>query len=226
MWWAGLGDEEEQDYERRRTEMVERQLRRRGIVDQRVLDALLRLPRHEFIGHDFRAFAYEDRPLPIGGEQTISQPYMVAAMTEALELRGSETVLEIGTGSGYQTAVLAMLAARVYTIERDASLLRTARRTLERIGLAAGIEFIEGDGSEGYPPAAPYDAILVAAAAPGVPPPLREQLADAGRLVVPVGARETQQLLQVRRTGRELEARVVNECRFVPLLGAHGWRVE
>ena len=218
----------EGEYARRRTEMVEHQLRRRGIRDPRVLEAMRAVLRHEFISPEYRLQAYEDRPIPMGAGQTVSQPYMVAVMTEALELHGSEKVLEVGTGSGYQAAVLATLAARVYTIERERELQETARRNLERLraaGFAAAerIELLEGDGSEGYAPAAPYDGILVAAGAPSVPPSLEQQLAEGGRLVIPVGNRYTQTLRLLRKLSGQLVGRAINECRFVPLLGKQGW---
>ena len=215
-------------YDEQRAEMVSRQLRRRGIRDQRVLEAMLDLPRHEFVAPEFRSQAYEDRPLPIGAGQTISQPYMVAIMTESLELQGHEKVLEIGTGSGYQAAVLARLAARVYTIERERELVETARATLARLAEAgllelSRLELIEGDGTEGYAAAAPYDGILVAAAAPSVPRALEEQLAEGGRLVIPVGNLDYQELRLIRKVSGRLASSVVNECRFVPLVGRHGW---
>ena len=208
--------------------MVSRQLRGRGIRDQRVLQAMLEVPRHEFVAPEFRHQAYDDRPLPIGAGQTISQPYMVAIMTESLDLQGHEKVLEIGTGSGYQAAVLARLAARVYTIERERELVDTARGILGRLAEAgllelSRLELIEGDGTEGYAAAAPYDGILVAAAAPSVPRALEEQLAEGGRLVIPVGNLDYQQLRLIRRVSGQLAASVVNECRFVPLVGRHGW---
>jgi protein-L-isoaspartate(D-aspartate) O-methyltransferase len=215
-------------YDQQRAEMVSRQLRGRGIRDQRVLQAMLEVPRHEFVAPEFRHQAYDDRPLPIGAGQTISQPYMVAIMTESLGLRGHEKVLEIGTGSGYQAAVLARLAACVYTIERERELVDTARGILGRLAEAgllelSRLELIEGDGTEGYAAAAPYDGILVAAAAPSVPRALEEQLAEGGRLVIPVGNLDYQQLRLIRRVSGQLTASVVNECRFVPLVGRHGW---
>ena len=215
-------------YNQQRAEMVSRQLRGRGIRDQRVLEAMLAVPRHEFVASQFRHQAYDDRPLPIGAGQTISQPYMVAIMTESLGLQGHEKVLEIGTGSGYQAAVLARLAARVYTLERERELVDTARGTLGRLAEAglldlSRLELIEGDGTEGYAVAAPYDGILVAAAAPSVPRALEEQLAEGGRLVIPVGNLDYQQLRLIRRVSGRLAATVVNECRFVPLVGRHGW---
>lgn len=209
--------------------MVETQLRRRGIRDERVLQAMLTIPRHEFIAEQFRIHSYEDRPIPIGAGQTISQPYMVAVMTEALRLSGSQKVLEVGTGSGYQAAVLAKLAGRVYTIEREPELVRDARRTLARLASAGfveadRVELLEGDGTEGYPAAAPYDGILVAAGAPSVPSRLVEQLAEGGRLVIPVGDRHTQELRLLQKDLGQLIIRTINECRFVPLVGKHGWK--
>lgn len=229
MWpFAESGQAAEPDYEGQRAAMVERQLRDRGIRDEKVLEAMLALPRHEFIGPEFREQAYEDRPVSIAAGQTISQPYMVAVMTEALSLQGREKLLEIGTGSGYQTAVLARLAARIYTVERERELLEAARRTLARLADAglldiSSVAFIEGDGTEGYAAGAPYDGILVAAAAPAVPRSLEEQLAEGGRLVIPVGDLNYQELRLIRRISGRLVATVINECRFVPLVGRQGW---
>jgi protein-L-isoaspartate(D-aspartate) O-methyltransferase len=208
--------------------MVQRQLRERGIRDERVLAVMLELPRHEFLAPEYQQEAYEDRPAPIGAGQTISQPYMVAVMSEALGLQGQEKVLEIGTGSGYQTAVLACLAARVYSIEREHLLVEGARQTLARLAAASlldlsRIELLEGDGTEGYAPAAPYDGILVTAGAPGVPHHLEEQLAEEGRLVIPVGDLHYQELRLIRKVSGRLVSRAINECRFVPLVGRHGW---
>ena len=206
-----------------RRAMVERQLRRRGIRDERVLEAMAELPRHEFVPPELIAQAYEDHPLPIGGGQTISQPYMVAAMLEALELAGTERVLEVGTGSGYEAALLARLAGHVYTIECDAALARSAKERLSGMGLSAVVDVIEGDGSLGYPPAAPYDGILVAAAAPDVPACCFEQLVEGGRLVVPVGDRDSQELRQIRKCEGKPIVLHLGYCRFVPLRGANGW---
>lgn len=203
--------------------MVELQLRRRGIRDERVLAAMGEVPRHEFVPPELLREAYEDHPLPIGSGQTISQPYIVAAMVEALALQGPERVLEVGTGSGYQAAVLARLAARVFTIECDPMLARTSRERLERLGFGDAVEVIEGDGSAGYPPEAPYDGILVAAAAPDVPPQFLEQLVEGGRLVIPVGDRSSQELRLIRKIGGTPVVSKLGYCRFVPLLGSHGW---
>ena len=208
-----------------RQAMVARQLRRRGIRDERVLQAMGEVPRHEYVPPEHRRIAYEDHPGSIGQGQTISQPYMVAAMTEALELRGTERVLEVGTGSGYQAAILARLAARVYTIEREPVLFQSAVERLDRLGVTndSAVVLLHGDGSEGYPPAAPYDGILVAAAAPRVPDCFLEQLVEGGRLVIPVGSLEHQEFRQVRKCQGKPVSRVLGHCRFVPLKGRHGW---
>ncbi|MBI4460399.1 MAG: protein-L-isoaspartate(D-aspartate) O-methyltransferase [Acidobacteria bacterium] len=203
--------------------MVERQLRARGIRDERVLEAMSRIPRHEFVPHEQWEEAYEDHPLPIDHGQTVSQPYIVASMVEALELKGTERVLEVGTGSGYQAAILALLAARVYTIEYDAALARVAEERLARLGVADSVVVICGDGSLGYPPAAPFDGIIVAAAAAQVPENYLNQLADGGRLVIPVGSLDTQELRQIRKLGDQTLSRSLGYCRFVPLKGERGW---
>jgi protein-L-isoaspartate(D-aspartate) O-methyltransferase len=209
-------------YEAERRLMVEVQLRRRGIRDERVLDAMFHVPRHEFVPAGLVRAAYDDRPLPLGEAETISQPYIVAAMTEAAQVQPGDKALEVGTGSGYQAAILAYLGARVYTIERNAALAKAACERLARLGYD-GVEVIVGDGSEGYPPAAPYDVILVTAAAPVVPPALFEQLAEEGRLVIPVGNLYHQDLLLYRKHGRQVETRVLDPCQFVPLIGKGGW---
>ena len=207
----------------RRLAMVEQQLRSRGLKDERVLQAMSQVPRHEFVPLDRRKEAYEDHPLPIGQGQTISQPYMVASMVEALELKGTERVLEVGTGSGYQAAVLARLAARVYTMECDPTLARAAQERFADMGLADSIVVIGGDGSLGYSPAAPYDGIIVAAAAPEVPDCYLEQLVEGGRLVIPVGSRDCQELRQIRKCEGQAVSRALGYCRFVPLRGERGW---
>jgi len=199
--------------------MVRRQLEPRGVRDARVLDAMRRVPRDRFVPEAHRADAWADRPVPIGRGQTISQPFMVALMSEALGLRGSERVLEIGTGSGYQAAVLGELAAEVFTVERIAELAGTAARTLEELG-CANVTVVVGDGCRGLSEHAPFDAILVAAAAPSVPPALREQLADGGVLVVPIGESAAVQVLTiVRRTAGRFITEEGTGCRFVPLIG-------
>ena len=191
--------------------------------DERVLAAMAETPRHEFLPDEGRAEAYADRPLPIGERQTISQPYMVASMTELLGLTGRERVLEIGTGSGYQTAVLARLAAEVLSVERIPALAARARETLSMLGVR-NVRFRVGDGSAGWPEEAPFDAVLVTAAAPEVPRALLDQLADPGVLVAPVGDRIVQDLVHIRRErGRDRQDRHF-KCVFVPLIGADGFR--
>lgn len=206
-----------------RRAMVYEQIRDRGVSSPRVLGAMLVVPRHEFVPAELIHDAYKDQPLPIGEGQTISQPFMVAAMTEALELTGGERVLEVGTGSGYQAAVLSLLAREVYTVETHASLALAAQQRLERLGYA-NVHVHTGDGTLGLGEFAPFDAIVVAAAAPHLPPPLVEQLAEGGRLVIPVGQPDQQELFQVRKTGGSTTSRVLHYCRFVPLVGRHGWR--
>jgi len=204
--------------------MVERQLRRRGIRDPRVLEAMGQIQREEFVPADSRLIAYGDEPIGIGYRQTISQPYMTALMAELLELKGTETVLEVGTGSGYAAAVLAMLAARVISVELIPGLAAMARETLARTGRGGNVMVICGDGSLGYLPEAPYRGISVAAGAPEVPHTLLDQLDDNGRLVIPVGKLEDQELRVVAKRGGEIESRVATLCRFVPLRGGEGWQ--
>jgi len=205
--------------------MVEGQLRARGIRDQRVLEAMAGVPRHEFVPREHRDEAYEDHPLPIGEGQTISQPFVVAAMLEALALRPEDVALEVGTGSGYQTAVLAELVATVYSIERIASLAERARTRLARLGYN-NATVVQGDGSLGLPEAAPFDAIVVAAAAPQVPASLIGQLRDGGRLVIPVGSGFVQELQLVRKIAGNSTTMYLDGVRFVPLIGREGFRVE
>lgn len=197
--------------------MVEKQIRRRGVRDTRVLEAMERVPRHRFITGDYQRLAYDDSALPIEADQTISQPYMVAAMTEALEPGPGSQVLEVGTGSGYQTAVLAEIVERVYTIERVEELAERARTILDELGYE-NVEYRIGDGSQGWPEKAPFDGILVTAAAASVPDPLLRQLANGGRLVIPVGGPPDQDLYQIRREGTSYERRFLTRCRFVPLV--------
>ncbi len=211
------------DFAALRAEMVEKQIRRRGISSPRVLEAMLAVPRHEFIPRASLAEAYADKPLPIGESQTISQPYIVASMTAALALSGTERVLEVGTGCGYQAAVLSRLAADVYTIESRLPLALAARARLEQLGYS-NVHVHAGDGTLGLPECAPFDAILVTAAAPAPPAPLVEQLAEGGRLVIPVGPSDYQELLLIRKSAGQTMKRVLEECRFVPLVGRHGWR--
>ncbi len=204
--------------------MVEVQLRSRGIRDRRVLDAFLRVPRHEFVWPVDAPSAYGDHPMPIGHGQTISQPYMVALMTEKLNLRGDEKVLEIGTGSGYQAAILSLLAREVWTVERIPELHERAKKTLERLGFD-NVRAVLGDGTLGLPSEAPFDRIIVTAAAPAVPDELVEQLAPGGVAVVPVGDRMLQRLTILRKSedGR-IETEEDVPCVFVPLIGRKGWR--
>ena len=206
-----------------RERMVEQQLRKRGISDARVLDAMLKVPRHLFVPDENRYAAYADAPLPIGCRQTISQPYIVALMSELLELTGSETVLEVGTGSGYQAAVLAHLAKKVYSLERIEELANKARQTLHSLALD-NVEVIVADGSCGLPEHAPYGGIIVTAAAPDVPDPLKEQLDDGGRLVLPVGGQTGQILECWQRLGGQFKREHVVPVSFVPLIGEHGWK--
>lgn len=206
-----------------REEMVETQLRKRGVKDEQVLRAMAAVPRHEFVPPQSVGLAYADEPLAIGGGQTISQPYIVAAMTEALRLCGSERVLEIGTGCGYQAAVLSLLSREVYSIECRPELARSAAERLQRLGFK-NVHVHCGDGSLGLKEFAPYDAILVAAAAPSVPKPLVEQLNESGRMIVPIGTEEHQQLLLLTRHGNDYASELREGCRFVPLLGRYGWK--
>ena len=213
------------DYERARLKMVDEQLVARGIKDPRVLSAMGRVPRHLFVEEALRDRAYGDHALPIGERQTISQPYMVALMTESLALKGSERVLEIGTGSGYQTAVLAELAARVYSIERIASLADRARRLIASLDYR-NVTIKVFDGTYGWKEQAPFDAVLVTAGSPDVPAPLTEQLKEGGRMIIPVGDRTTQVLKKVTRTATGIEVSSMTGCVFVPLIGGHGWVAE
>lgn len=204
-------------YAEARQQMVERQIRDRGVTDRRVLEALSRVERHRFVPATHEHLAYEDSALPIALGQSISQPFMVGAMTEALEPRSEGRVLEIGTGSGYQTAVLAELAQRVYTVERLCRLSMEARERLTSLGYD-NIEFRCGDGAKGWPDEAPFDGILVTAGATDIPEPLLQQLADGACLVIPVGGPPDQDLYQVRRKGDAFQHRFLTRCRFVPLI--------
>ena len=212
-------------YEREREAMVEHQIRDRGIRDERVLAAMREIPRHLFVPKGYERAAYEDRPLPIGEGQTISQPYIVAVMTEQLGLAPQDRVLEIGSGSGYQAALLAGLAGTVISIERLEGVAEQARENLARAGVT-GVRIIVGDGTEGYPPEAPYDAIIVTAASPGVPEPLIEQLAEGGRLIAPIGPRDCQDLVKLVKREGKVETIPLGGVCFVPLIGQFGWRGE
>ena len=210
--------------------MVETQLRERGVFDTRVLEAFGRIPRHEFVPPALTEESYADRPLAIGDAETISQPYIVAAMTQAVRPQAGEKALEVGTGSGYQAAILAALGLRVITVERNAALYQSARRRLSRLGFDS-VEPVYGDGSVGYPAEAPYDVILITAAAPRVPQVLLEQLAEGGRMVLPVGTLSQQDLKLIvknrngtgTRAGDGLVSRTLDPCKFIPLVGKYGW---
>jgi len=215
------------DFPALRKEMVDRQIAARGVRDSRVLEALRTVPREQFLPERLAELAYDDTPLPIGEEQTISQPYVVALMAEALELRPEDRVLEIGAGSGYAAAVLSRIAREVWTVERHASLAREARERMERLGYR-NVQVVHGDGTLGWPERAPYDAIVVAAGGPEVPPALLGQLAPGGRLVIPIGPDpRNQSLVRVRRRPEGGHVREdLGGVRFVPLIGAQGWREE
>ncbi|MCB2225558.1 MAG: protein-L-isoaspartate(D-aspartate) O-methyltransferase [Desulfarculaceae bacterium] len=210
------------DFAVRRRRMVQDQIAARGIRDQRLLQALNDVPRHLFMDQTLWRRAYEDHPLPIGQGQTISQPYIVALMTDAMGLTGKEKVLEIGTGSGYQTAILAKLADWVFSIERLQELSRAAQRVLEELKIF-NVNLIVGDGTKGWPEEGPYDAIIVTAGAPVTPRPLVEQLVDGGRLLIPVGERGMQTLMRLTRKGDKVVTEDLGGCRFVDLIGEHGW---
>ena len=212
-------------FEAERHEMLALQLRPRGIRDSRVLEAMFEVPRHKFVPPSLAVHAYEDRPLPIGEHETISQPYIVAAMTQAAQVRPGEKILEVGTGSGYQAAILAHLGARVYSVERNAALAETTRIRLAELGYEK-VTVICGDGSEGYPSEAPYNAILITAAAPEVPPILPDQLAKGGHLVIPVGDLAHQDLLLIFKHGGQHHTRTLDPCQFVLLIGKYGWPKE
>lgn len=211
------------DYRLAREKMVKNQLITRGIKDPRVLQAIGKIPRDRFVQEALVGEAYNDYPLPIGHGQTISQPYIVALMTEALELKGDENVLEIGTGSGYQTAILAELSRWVYTIERIRPLMEDAKRILAELGYR-NVFFKAFDGTLGWKEYEPYDAIIVAAGAPKMPQPLLDQLADGGRLVIPIGNRYSQELVRITRKNGQFVEKSLGGCRFVDLIGIHGWQ--
>ena len=215
----GSGDKFAED----RRLMVESQIRKRGITDEHVLLAMATVPRHEFVPAFWINQAYADEPLPIGHGQTISQPYIVAAMVASLALTGSEVVLEIGTGCGYQAAVVSLLAREIHTVEILPDLAQSAAERLQRLGYA-NAHVHSGDGTLGWREFSPYDAILIAAAAPTVPEPLLQQLAEGGRLIAPVGEEDKQELQLVTRREGKLLVKQCGSCRFVPLMGEHGWR--
>ncbi|GAB4443306.1 MAG: protein-L-isoaspartate(D-aspartate) O-methyltransferase [Anaerolineae bacterium] len=210
------------DFQLMRQRMVEEQLKSRDIADPRVLQAMQDVPRHRFVPDNLQHLAYRDSPLPIGQDQTISQPYIVALMTQALQLSGHETVLEVGTGSGYHTAILCELARQVFSLERYPELADRAGATLASLGYE-NVEIHVGDGSQGLPDMAPFDAIVVSAAAPAIPNPLRGQLAEGGRLVLPVGDRESQWLERIWRYGDTWNIERITLVMFVPLVGMHGF---
>jgi len=203
--------------------MVEKQLRRRGIEDAAVLAAMLAVPRHEFVPTELRSRAYEDLPLPIGSGQTISQPYIVAAMTLALRLQATDRALEIGTGLGYQAAVLSPLAREVFTIERQPELASAASAKLMNLGYG-NVHVHCGDGTLGLPEFAPFNAILVAAAAPAAPQPLLTQLGEGGRMIIPIGDADNQELQLIEKRAGKFSTRIMEGCRFVPLVGHHAWQ--
>jgi protein-L-isoaspartate(D-aspartate) O-methyltransferase len=205
-----------------RHRMVESQLRDRGIRDERVLEAMLKVPRHEFVADEFKSQAYEDHPIPIGEGQTISQPFIVAAGLQALALQRNESVLEVGTGSGYQTALLAILSRMVNSIERHAALANAAEAILRQLEIN-NVKIVVGDGSHGIAEFSPYDVILVSAAAPAIPQPLLDQLGENGRMVIPVGSQHSQELLLVRKQRGNATVKAMEGCRFVPLVGAGGY---
>ena len=209
-------------FARERQQMVESQLRARRVGDPRLLEAFSTVPRHEFLQAKFQSEAYDDHPLPIGEGQTISQPYIVAVTLDALALKPSHVVLEIGTGSGYQTALLAQLTKYVYSIERHPELAARAQATLMRLGYS-NVMVLVGDGSKGLAECAPYDAIAVSAAAPRIPGPLFQQLREGGSMVIPIGPAEVQELDVVRKHKGEPVVTVLEGCRFVPLIGEQGY---
>ena len=210
------------DYQEARKRMVDGQIISRGVTDPRVLGAFLEVPRHLYVPKRQQGNAYQDRPLAIGLGQTISQPYIVAYMTEKLLLKGDERVLEIGTGSGYQAAILGILAGEVHSVERHPALAENAERLLRELG-HNNIQVHLGDGTSGWPDFAPYQAMMVTAAGPDVPEPLLEQLDDGGRLVMPVGSKGSQYLVKIERRGDDFLRENLTPVAFVPLIGEHGW---
>jgi protein-L-isoaspartate(D-aspartate) O-methyltransferase len=210
------------DFERERKMMVDRQLRARGIMDEKILSAMGRVERHRFVDKNMRDRAYDDCALPIGENQTISQPYMVALMTELLELKGNEKVLEIGTGSGYQAAILSLFASEVFSIERIETLATKAKDLFQELGYT-NIHVLVKDGTLGLPERAPFDGIIVTAASPDIPDTYIQQLKINGRLVIPVGSRYSQTLHKVTKTPKGIKSSISTACVFVPLIGKHGW---
>ncbi len=210
-------------YEYQRKKMVEQQIKKRGVSDKRVLAAMETVPRHEFVEEGLKGVAYEDNPLPIGMDQTISQPYIVALMTELLDVSEEHKVLEIGTGSGYQAAVISHLSMSVITVERIPKLFKNAKETLRKLGYN-NITVVMADGSIGYREYAPYDRIIVTAASPSIPDELIDQLADSGKMVIPVGGKITQQLLVLKKEGTKVIKTDSIGVRFVPLKGRKGWQ--
>lgn len=213
------------DYEALRQRMVDEQLVLRGIRDARVLKAMSVVERHRFVPESLRGGAYADHPLPIGYGQTISQPYMVALMSESLQLSGGEKVLEIGTGSGYQTAILAELAKDVYSIERIDSLANKAQDLLASLGFT-NVHIKAGDGTSGWPEEAPFERVIITAASPTVPQPLLDQLKDGGKMLLPLGGSLSQMLTLIEKNGRDLRYSDICQCVFVPLMGKYGWKGE
>lgn len=212
-------------YKIARQRMIDTQLVPRGIRNKRVLEAMKKVPRHLFVDEALFSQAYSDFPLPIGEEQTISQPFIVAFMTEALEIKGNERTLELGTGSGYQTAILAELCQKVYSIERISPLANRARKVLDKLGYG-NILIRIGDGTLGWKDESPFDAIIVTAGAPDIPGPLIDQLKVGGRLIIPVGGEHMQSLIRVRKTETGIEKDDMGGCRFVKLIGENGWKIE
>jgi protein-L-isoaspartate(D-aspartate) O-methyltransferase len=213
------------DYSKARVKMVEEQIIGRGIKDPRVIKAMKKIPRHLFVEEALQAQAYSDHPLPIGEKQTISQPYIVALMTEALQLKGREKVLEVGAGSGYQAAILGEMALKVFSIERVRSLALGARKLLYDLGYL-NVEIKVSDGTDGWAEESPFDAIIVTAGSPVIPQPLLDQLALGGRLVIPVGDAFAQDLTRVTKTEEGFKKEDLGSCRFVKLIGRHGWQEE
>lgn len=216
-----MSHSDDYDFEQARLKLCE-QLRRRGIRDERVLEAMAQVPRERFVPPELHDDAYADTALPIGSGQTISQPFVVALMTQSLQLAGEETVMEIGTGSGYQAAVLSKLCRHVVTVERLEELARPTQELLADLNIS-NVTFFVGDGTLGCPEHAPYEGILVTAAAPDIPAPLFEQLKEGGRLIIPVGSAEAQSLLNVKKQDGRRVSQTLCECRFVKLIGSAGW---